>query len=109
MKKIVVFAALLACAQIVCAQSVDLRRKIEVSGVAEQEVTPDIINVSISLKEYMDGKTKITINDLEGQLKKALADAGVPKEDFMVNNLLGYKDYYQRKRSEEDFLAGKQY
>jgi uncharacterized protein YggE len=108
MKKIFVLAALLAFVQIICAQSVDLRRKIEVSGTAEQEVTPDIINVSISLKEYMDGRTKITIENLEAQLKKAVTDAGIAKEDFMINNLFGYKNYYERKK-DEDFLASKQY
>ena len=33
------------------AQQVDLRRKINVSGTAETEVTPDIIYIGISLKE----------------------------------------------------------
>jgi len=108
MKKLFVLAALLTFVQIICAQSIDLRRKIEVSGTAEQEVTPDIINVSVALKEYMNGKTKVTIEELEGQLKKAVTDAGIAKEDFMINNLFGYKDYYARKK-DEDFLASKQY
>jgi len=40
------------------AQQADLRRKINVSGLAETEVTPDIIYISISLKEYLNGKKK---------------------------------------------------
>lgn len=41
------------------AQQVDLRKKITVSGTAEEEVTPDIIYISISLKEYLkDGNSK---------------------------------------------------
>jgi uncharacterized protein YggE len=108
MKKLFVLAALLAFVQIICAQSIDLRRKIEVSGIAEKEVTPDIINVSISLKEYMNGRTKVTIEELEGQLEKAVTDAGISKEDFMINDLYSYKDYYERKK-DLSFLASKQY
>ncbi|MEO6522032.1 MAG: SIMPL domain-containing protein [Mucilaginibacter sp.] len=89
------------------AQNVDLRRKIEVSGVAEAEVTPDIIYFGISLKEYMDGKNRVSIDVLEKQLEKAIAEAGIPKEDFTINNASSYT-YYQRKQ-DVNFLAAKQY
>ena len=108
MKKIFLLAALVAFTYCAIAQSVDLRRKIEVSGIAEKEVTPDIINVSISLQEYMNGKTKITIDQLEGQLENAVKDAGIAKEDFTINDVSGYNNYYQKKKK-PDFLAGKQY
>jgi len=101
-------ATLLAFTCNTFAQSVDLRRKIEVSGTAEQEVTPDIINVSISLQEYMNGKNKITIDVLENQLESAVKEAGIPKEDFTINNLSAYNNYYQKKKN-PDFLAAKQY
>ncbi|OOQ58690.1 SIMPL domain-containing protein [Mucilaginibacter pedocola] len=90
------------------AQSVDLRRKIEVTGVAEQEVTPDIINVTITLKEYLDGKKKTTITDLEKQLEKAVAEAGIAKEDFTVNGLSSW-NYATEKKKNPDFLASKSY
>ncbi len=90
------------------AQSVDLRRRIEVSGTVEKEVTPDIINVSISLKEYFDGKTKITISQLEQQLEKAVQAAGIAKEDFTINNLSSY-NYVDPKKKTPEFLASKQY
>ncbi|PJJ80099.1 SIMPL domain-containing protein [Mucilaginibacter auburnensis] len=90
------------------AQNVDLRAKIEVSGVAEREVTPDIINVSISLKEYMDGKKKITISELEQQLEKAVQAAGIAKEDFRINNLSSY-NFIDPKKKTPEFLASKQY
>lgn len=90
------------------AQNVDLRRKIEVSGTAEQEVTPDIINVSISLQEYVDGKNKVTIDQLENQLENAVKNAGIAKEDFTINNLSAYNNTYQKKKN-PDFLASKQY
>jgi uncharacterized protein YggE len=90
------------------AQSVDLRRRIEVFGTAEKEVTPDIINVSISLKEYLDGKNKVAISDLEKQLEKAVNEAGIAKEDFTINNLSSY-NYIDPKKKTPDFLASKQY
>lgn len=108
MKKLIFIAAfcLLSCAAF--AQNVDLRRKIEVTGTAEQEVTPDIINVSVSLQEYMNGRTKVTIDQLEGQLESAVKSAGVPKEDFMINNVSAWNNTLQKKKN-PDFLAAKQY
>jgi uncharacterized protein YggE len=108
MKKLFILAALLATTIGAFAQNVDLRRKIEVTGIAEQEVTPDIINVTISLQEYMDGKKHIAINDLEDQLEKAVKDAGIPSADFTVNNVSAWNNTYQKKKA-PDFLASKQY
>jgi len=108
MKKLFIIAALLTTTFGAFAQSADLRRKIEVTGIAEQEVTPDIINVSISLKEYLDGKKKVTITTLESQLENAVAAAGIAKEDFTVNNLSSW-NYATEKKKNPDFLASKQY
>ncbi len=90
------------------AQTVDLRRKIEVNGIAEKEVTPDIVNVSITLKEYIDGKNKISISQLEAQLEQAVTEAGIAKEDLTVNNLSSY-NYTLQKKKNPDFLVSKQY
>jgi len=87
---------------------VDLRRKIEVTGIAEKEVTPDIINVTISLQEYLDGKKKTTINQLENQLEDAVKSAGIVKEDFTISNVSAWNNTLQKKKN-PDFLASKQY
>ncbi|MCC8426139.1 SIMPL domain-containing protein [Mucilaginibacter sp. UR6-11] len=108
MKKLLILTALTIATYTTFAQGVDLRRKIEVTGIADQEVTPDIINVTISLQEYLDGKKKITIDQLESQLEAAVRDAGIPKEDFTINNLSAYNNTYQKKKN-PDFLASKQY
>ena len=108
MKKLLIIAALLTTTMGAFAQNVDLRRKIEVTGIAEQEVTPDIIDVSISLREYMNGKTRITIEQLENQLEKGVRDAGIPKEDFTVNNLSSW-NYATEKKKNPEFMAAKQY
>jgi len=90
------------------AQNVDLRRKITVTGNAETEVTPDIIYFNISLKEYLNGKTKVSISTLESQLQKAVNDAGIPKADFTISNLSAY-NYVPERKKNQDFLASKQY
>jgi len=108
MKKLFILAALLTVTLTTFAQTPDLRRKIEVTGSAEQEVTPDIIYVSISLKEYMNGKNKVDITTLEKQLQKAATDAGIAKEDFTISNINSY-NYIVKKKSDPNFLASKQY
>lgn len=108
MKKIFVIVLFTTLTYGAFAQTVDLRRRIEVTGIAEKEVTPDIINVSISLQEYLDGRKKVTIDQLEGQLEKAVKDAGIAKEDFTISNVSGWNNAYQKKKN-PDFLAGKQY
>ena len=93
-----------------CTQNVDTRHKIEVSGSAETEVTPDIIYVGISLKEYIDNtsKKKVRIEELETKLQGAAAKAGVPKENFTINNVSSYNYAYERKKNPA-FMARKQY
>jgi uncharacterized protein YggE len=108
MKKLFIVAAFILFTYGAFAQNVDLRRKIEVTGIAEKEVTPDIINVSISLQEYLDGRKKITIDQLESQLESAVKQAGIPKEDFTISNVSGWNNTWQKKKN-PDFLASKQY
>jgi uncharacterized protein YggE len=107
MRKLISLIAFITLTYSAFAQNVDLRRKITVSGTAEQEVTPDIIYVNISLQEYMDGKTHIPIAQLEKQLEDAVKDAGIPKENFTINNVSGWNNYQKKKTP--DFLASKQY
>lgn len=93
------------------AQQVDLRKKITVTGSAEAEVTPDIIYLGISLKEYLkdnNSKRKIEITTLENQLYAAIVKAGIAKENLTINNLYAYS-YATEKKKNPDFLASKQY
>ncbi|QPH41606.1 SIMPL domain-containing protein [Pedobacter endophyticus] len=90
------------------AQQADLRRKINVSGTSETEVTPDIIYISISLKEYLNGKNKVEITDLEKQLFAAVQKAGIAKENLTISNLSSW-NYATEKKKNPDFLASKQY
>lgn len=90
-------------------QTVDTRRKIEVTGTSETEVIPDIIYVAISLQEYFNGNKKVAdINELEKQLQDAVIKAGIPKENLVVNNVSSY-NYAWEKKKNPNFVASKQY
>lgn len=111
MKKILALALLSVFTLTAFSQNVDTRRKIEVSGSAEAEVTPDIIYISISLKEYFkdnNNRKKVEIEDLERQLQSAVISAGIPNENFTINNISSYTNYWDRKK-DPNFLASKQY
>jgi uncharacterized protein len=111
MKQILAAALLSIFTLSASSQTVDTRRKIEVTGSAEAEVTPDIIYISISLKEYFkdnSNRKKVEIEDLERQLQTAVLNAGVPKENFTINNISSYTNYWDKKK-DPNFLASKQY
>lgn len=90
------------------------QKKIEVTGSAEMEITPDEIIVNITLREYYKGKNntnKVPITTLEAQLQKAVQDAGFPKENFTIANVFGYNydQWWKKKKNDPEFLARKQY
>lgn len=90
-------------------QVLDTRKKIEVTGAAEQEITPDEIFIAISLQEYMTtNKKKVSIEELEKQLQSAAIKAGIANTDFMINNISSYQNYWEKKKNPM-FLASKQY
>jgi uncharacterized protein len=88
-----------------------LVKKIEVTGSAEQEVLPDEIYVTVSLREYFkdkDNKNKVDIMVLEKQLQKAVEDAGIPKENFTIGAINGNREWWGKKKP-TTFLEGKSY
>ncbi|GAA4801147.1 hypothetical protein GCM10023231_32390 [Olivibacter ginsenosidimutans] len=110
MRKIIAVLLLGTIVWSASAQNVDTRRKIEVYGSAEEEITPDIIYVSISLKEYFkDNKNKVTIDELEKQLASAVKKAGIKTEDFTINNISSYNYVDPKEKKDPGFLASKQY
>jgi len=111
MKKLLTLAFVSLLSISAMAQQVDLRKKISVSGSAETEVTPDIIYISISLKEYLkdnNSKKKVEITTLESQLYAAVQKAGIDKENLTINNLSSYAIVTEKKKN-PDYLASKQY
>jgi len=111
MKKLLTLAFVALFSAGTFAQQADLRKKITVSGSAETEITPDIIYLSISLKEYLkdnNSKKKVDITTLENQLYAAVQKAGIDKENLTINNLSSYSWAIEKKKN-PDFLASKQY
>ena len=87
-------------------------KKIEVYGQAEEEVTPDEIYFSITLKEYAsDDKKKVTIDELERGLYAAVKKMGVAEENLRIEDVSAYNyDWYRKKKPQrEEFLASKEY
>lgn len=85
---------------------------ITTKGYAETEVTPDIVYLSVSLKEfYEDGnlRKKVTIDELEKQLYESAMKIGVGKEDFTIQNIYSYNYKEDKKRKKEDLLQARQY
>ncbi|MBC9931306.1 SIMPL domain-containing protein [Chitinophaga qingshengii] len=112
MKKVMLLAAGLFFALSTFAQQADNKqvKKIEVNGSAEIEITPDEINLDISLKEYIKGKNKVDITTLEKQLVKAIADAGLPKESLTIENISSSNyEILRKKKDPNEFMARKQY
>jgi len=111
MKKLLAAILLGTIALSASAQQIDTRRKVEVYGSAEEEITPDIIYVSISLKEYFkdNNKNKVSIDELEKQLAAAVKKAGIKDADFTIENIASYNYIDPKKKKDPGFLASKQY
>ena len=66
------------------AQTSTTERFIEVTGDGEVKVDPNIIYLSIDLREYKkDGKI-VKLEDLEAQLTKVLQTIGIPTDNLKV-------------------------
>jgi uncharacterized protein YggE len=114
MKKVMFILAGLFLATLSQAQQTDNKppvRKIEVTGSAEIEITPDEIYLDIALREYKNKTTKIDITTLEKQLQKAVQDAGISPADLTISNVFGsnYEQWWVKKKKDADFMARKQF
>lgn len=80
---------------------------IEVTGIAERELVPDEIYVSITLRERKQGKQKIDIKQQEENLKSALKGIGVDLNDLSLAHLSA--DYKRIRWIEKDVVAQSSY
>lgn len=104
-----IFTALLLIAPaLICAQQETLIKKIEVTGEAEMEITPNEIDVRITLKEYLDGRKKVEMDKLEARLVKAVKAEDISKDKLTVESIYGYNWNWKKQRAEE-FLATKSF
>jgi uncharacterized protein YggE len=114
MKKVVFLLAGLFVASLSQAQQTDNKppvKKIEVTGSAEVEITPDEIYLDISLREFKNKAAKVEIGTLENQLQKAVKEAGIPAENLTISNVFGtnYDQWWSKKKKDPDFMARKQF
>lgn len=86
----------------------DKVRSIEVKGSSEMEITPDEIFVSVTLKEYKKGGGKISLDDLESGLVKAIKKLNILENKLRVQNVYGYNWNWRKKRP-DDFLGSKNF
>lgn len=112
MRKLYTLLMLITVAFVSNAQTTNIEnyRKVATKGYAEKEVTPDIVYLSINIKEfYMDGnlKKKVFIETLEKQLFDAASSIGVKKEDFTIQNIFSYNT--QNKKKINELLQSRQY
>lgn len=100
-------------AQTLKVEQVAPTRKIEVTGFAELEVTPDELYFTVSLREYFKDeksqKDKVVITTLEKELVRAVADAGLSKENLTVTGVGGYQKTWEKNKKPATFLESKQY
>jgi len=96
MKKILASCFLLLAIHSVIAQT-STQKFITVTGTAEMEVVPDEIYFRVTLREFIKDKNKVLIDSLEKELSKAVAASGVPKENFMIEQVYGER--WRRKKT----------
>ncbi|HSO87805.1 MAG TPA: SIMPL domain-containing protein [Draconibacterium sp.] len=80
---------------------------IEVVGNSEMEIVPNEIYISFTLKERMDGKKKITIEDQEKELKKQLQKAGFDLANLSLSDASA--GFVPVKRKKQEVLTAKNY
>lgn len=59
---------------------------INVTGTAEMEVVPDEIHIAISIKERNDGRTNLSVEEQEQQLKMALVRLGISLDKLSLSD-----------------------
>ena len=109
--KTLFISIIIFCAHSIMAQTAVTKEEqtpyIEVMGSSEKEIVPDEIYVEIVLRERFDNKLKITIEEQEKSLMKALlsigigldrltlsdANANVVKINWKKNDIINKKEY----------------
>lgn len=80
---------------------------IEVTGIAEQEIVPDQIYISIIIREKYENKEKVTIESQEEKLKVLLKEINIPTSDLYLSD--ANADFVKVKFRTKDVLTKKDY
>ena len=85
----------------------DNGRFIEISGRAERKIEPNLIYLTIELKEYRKDKETVQIEKLENDLLTALTEIGIDKNNLTVYGTKG--NLTKVKRLDPNLLITKRY
>jgi len=106
-----ILIVLLALAPIWAISQINQQEKetpyIEVVGQGEMEIIPDEVYISFTLRERMDGKKKIELEDQEKEMKKKMMKLGIDLKDLQLAD--ANSDYIKIKRKKNDVIASKDY
>lgn len=80
-------------------------RYIEVVGSAETDIDPNIIVISVQLREYDENKEKITLNKIEGDFMAAVIASKIPKENVRLADLTA--DAFKPRKKDRDSYSQK--
>jgi uncharacterized protein len=80
---------------------------IEVNGTAEKEIVPDEIFIEIVIRERYNNKTKISVEDQEAKLKKAILSIGIDLINLSLAD--ANADYVKVNWQKKDVLTKKEY
>jgi len=83
------------------------KRYIEVMGSAETEVNPDIIVLSIRLKEYEENKEKVNLDKIERDFLNAVSKSKIGNERITLSDLT--LNAVRQRKKDRDFYAQKTY
>ncbi len=109
MKKFISFIIIVLFQNVLFAQLVSEKSApyIEVNGLAETEILPDEIFVSITLMERPENKEKLTIAKQEDNLKQALKELGIDLSNLTLSE--AYADFRKIKTLKKDVVISKTY
>jgi uncharacterized protein len=80
---------------------------IEVNGTAEKEIIPDEIFIDITIRERYNNKTKVSIEEQEEKLKKAVKSLGIDLSNLFLAD--ANADYVKISWQKKDVLTKKEY
>lgn len=80
---------------------------IEVTGVKEMEIVPDEIYIGIIIRERIEDKTKITIEEQEIKLKESIKTLGIDISNLSLSD--ANADYLRIKWKTKDVILQKDY
>lgn len=93
--------------QVSWAQNVQTSPFIEIIGTAEKKIIPNEIYIGIILKEKMDGRNKITIEEQEKLLFEQLKKQSISIEKLQLSDAISQEFIFRRKNNQ--LISQKEY